>query len=158
MTRWTFALAVAWLWVPLPQTAAQDDAGATREQIGEYTLVYSAVRSDAVPEAVARRHGLPADSESVLLNVTVQHRGENIPASIDARAVNLAEQVRAIEMHETVANDLVSYLGVVEIADREVLDFQLEILPQGADQAITLEFREEFVPIPEARDAIVNPR
>ena len=52
-------------------------------------------------------------------------------------------------MHESVANDLVSYVGVVQIADREVLDFDLEVLPEGASRPIRLRFREEFLPHPD---------
>lgn len=152
------ALAIVWLSVLSVPAPAQEAVGSASTQAGEYRLIYSAVRSDAVPEAIARHHGLPAEAGSVLLNVTVQHRGRNVAAMIDARAINLAEQMREIEMHETYANDLVSYIGIVNIANREVVDFQLEILPEGATDPITLEFREEFVPIPGARDEVEDPR
>jgi hypothetical protein len=134
--------------VPLLLLALAVQAQLTSEQFGAYTVHYGAVASDALPDEVAQRHGLPANSEAVLLNVTVQQDGANVPARIEARAVNLAQQTRDIEMYETVANDLVSYLGVVEIAEREVLDFQVDVLPQGASEPLRIEFREEFLPNP----------
>jgi hypothetical protein len=115
-------------------------------RIGDYTLLYSAVPSDTLPEEMARRYGLPQRSDAVLLNVTVQREGMNIRARIEARATNLALQQREIEMLESVANDLVSYVGVVEIADREVLDFELDILPEGAERPLRIEFRQNFLP------------
>lgn len=125
----------------------------TIEDFGEYRVIYGAVRSDALPEEVARRHGLPTNSDAVLLNVTVQRGGANVPATIEARAVNLAGQSRDVQMHETVANGLVSYIGVIEIAEREVLDFELSVVPEGAARAMRLEFREEFLPAPLGRGA-----
>lgn len=121
-----------------------------RKEFDDYTVVYSAVRADTIPEEVARRHALPSTSNAALLNVTVQRDGANVEAVIDARATNLARQTRDIEMRETVANELVSYLGVVEIADREVLDFVIDVMPEGARQSYRIEFRETFRPKPRA--------
>lgn len=143
----TLFLAALCLWWPAG-ASAQEDGTPYRERFGEYTLVYSVVRSDALVEAVARRHGLPTTPGALLLNVTVQHQGDNVPASIEARAVNLARQVRYIEMHETEANDLVSYIGIVEVADQEVLDFHLEVLPRGAEEPFRFAFRESALPVP----------
>jgi hypothetical protein len=124
-------------------------------QIGDYTVIYSAVPSDTLPEEMARRYGLPQRSDAVLLNVTVQREGMNVPARIEARATNLALQQREIEMLESVANDLVSYVGVVEIAEREVLDFELDILPEGAEQPLRFEFRQNFLPQPREVDVVL---
>jgi len=147
------AAAVLLSWAPAiaqQQAAAerQPDGTPFSETFGDYTLIYSATPADTLPEEAARRHGIAADSNTVLLNVTVQRDGANLPARIDARAVNLAGQAREIDMQETVANDLVSYTGTVEIADREVLDFDLEVLPEGAAEPFGLEFRQAFTPLP----------
>lgn len=122
--------------------------GPYRRQLDDYTVIYSVVRSDTLPEETARRHRLPANTNAALLNVTVQRDGMNVEAAIDASATNLARQRREIDMHETVANNLVSYVGVVEIADREVLDFIVDLRPEGAEQSYRIEFRETFLPNP----------
>ena len=119
-------------------SSARPDGTPLREQFGEYTLIYSVVRSDALADDVARRHGVPSNADAALLNVTVQHRGANIPAEVNVRAVNLAQQSRDVEMIPTVASDLVSYLGVVEVED----------LPYGATTPFTFTFRESFFPTP----------
>lgn len=144
----SFGLALA---LPFAPSSAQDGPGVHRSEVGGYTVIYSAVRSDALPEIMAREHGIPASEDAALLNVTLEQSGENLSAqSITATATNLAEQLREIEMKETVANNFVSYLGVVEIAEREVLDFEIEVVPEGASQPIVIRFREEFLPEPRA--------
>lgn len=137
--------------VTLSGRGALGQHGPYQSEIGDYTVIYSVVRSDTLPVEEASRHGLPADPNAVLVNVTVQRGGENVTAQMNAIVTNLAEQQREIEMRESVANDLVSYIGVVEIADREVLDFTIDILPEGTDAPFRLEFRETFLPQP--RDA-----
>lgn len=146
-----FAAVVA---AALPHVFAQD--GLHRRQLDDYTVIYSAVRADTLPEETARRHGLPTHSNAALLNVTVQRGGMNVEAAIDASATNLARQHRMIEMRETVANDLVSYMGVVEIADREVLDFVIDIRPEGAERSYRIEFRETFLPA-RTEDLVTQP-
>ncbi|MBN1237569.1 MAG: DUF4426 domain-containing protein [Gammaproteobacteria bacterium] len=138
----------------VPHAAAQELASASRSEgasphreiFGEYTLLYGAVPSATLPEEVRRRHDIPLGTDTVLLNVTVQRGGENVRAQIDATATNLAGQSRDVEMNETVANGLVSYVGIVDVAEQEVLDFELEVLPEGAAEPFGVEFREEFVP------------
>jgi hypothetical protein len=132
------------------QSVLEPEESPFLEQFGEYTVFYSAVRSDSLPDEMARRHGLPARADAVLLNIAVRREGMNVPARVEARATNLAQQVRMIDMNRSEANDYVSYLGVVDIADQEVLDFHVEIQPEGAAEAFTLEFRGEFLPMPRA--------
>lgn len=125
--------------------------GPYQTEFGDYTLIYSVVRSDSLPEEEARRHGLPSDPNAALLNVTVQRGGENVRARIEATATNLAEQRRTIDIYESMTNDFVSYIGVIDIADREVLDFTVDVLPEEAERPLRIEFRETFLPHP--RDA-----
>lgn len=128
-------------------SSAQLDESPLREQFGDYTVIYSVVRSDALADEIARQHGVPSNREAALLNVTVQRSGANVPAQIDVEAVNLAQQTREIEMMATVANGFVSYVGVVDVSEREVVDFHLEILPEGAAAPIDFTFRESFFPV-----------
>ena len=146
--RYAYRGAVLLCFVAAQSVAQSGSGGPYRAEIGEYTLIYSAVRSDALPAEMARRHGLPERANAVLVNVTVQRDGDNIPAQISAAATNLAQQRREIDIEESVANGFVSYIGVVDIANREVLDFEIQVLPEGASSPLEISFREEFLPQP----------
>ncbi len=134
--------------------AAQVGAGPHQTEVGDYTLIYSAVRSDALPDIMARRHGLPANSNAALLNLTVQRDGRNVRAEVRASATNLAQQTREIDMAESIESNFVSYIGVIEIADREVLDIELEVQPEGAASPIEVSFRQEFLPQPRSSEGL----
>lgn len=117
-----------------------------RIESGPYVLQSSATRSDVLPRESAAAHGLPWSSNAVILNLSVRRAGTTVPAQVEARATNLAEQVRDVEMHETRANDMVAYLGVIEIAPREVLTFDISVLPEGESEPIPMRYRSEFLP------------
>lgn len=53
-------------------------------------------------------------------------------------------------MREVIENDLVCYLGTVDGGASNVLDFELEVRPAGADDAFEIEFRERLTAPPPA--------
>ena len=138
------ALALCVVALSLCAATVERRPGFVRVTTADYTLRASAVRSNLLPEATLREHGLAADDLAVLLNVTVMHEGRNVPAEVQARAINLAQQVEEVEMHATRANDLVSYTGISNTAPTEVLRFEIEVLPEGASDPIHVEFQESF--------------
>lgn len=127
---------------------SRSDPAPFSESFGDYSVLASAVPSSTLPEEARSAHGIPADSDAVLLNVTVRLRGENVRARINATATNLAGQEKEIDMNESVANGFVSYVGLVDIGDSEVLSFDVEVLPEGAQEAHAFEFRQAFAPVP----------
>jgi hypothetical protein len=125
----------------------------SQARFGDYTIYYSAVRASALPESMLRKYSLPPPSEdAILLNVAVQLAGTNVPAEIEARVTNLAEETHSVEMHPTEANAMVSYLGVVEISAPGVLTFDLEIRPRASLRPFHVEFRRSFEAAPSEND------
>lgn len=128
------------------ETGVEEFEPLLREQVGEYTILSSTTRSDALPAETAERHNLPQSDEAAILNVTVQREGRNVEADVNVRVTNLAQQIRDIEMRETRANDRVSYLGIIDLAPRETLTIDLEILPAGETEPIRLSYQRSFMP------------
>jgi hypothetical protein len=121
-----------------------------RQQFGEYTVYYTAVKTSALPESMLQKYRLPPPSvDAVLLNVAVQLAGKNVPADVDARVTNLADETHPIKMQETEANHMLAYLGIVRLDAPGVLTFDLEIRPRAAEMPLRVEFRRSFVPVPE---------
>jgi hypothetical protein len=123
---------------------------APSRQFGEYTVFYTAVETDALPEAMLRKYRLPPPgTDAVLLNVAVQLAGKNVPADVEARVINLADETHRITMRETEANGMLAYLGVVHLDTPGVLTFELEIRPRGAAMPLRMTFQRNFMPVPE---------
>lgn len=126
---------------------AQNAPPPFRRRIGDYTVFYNAVRTAQLPESVLQQNGLGRPSEhEVLLDVAVRKNGKTVPARIKARAMNLDYVVKHLKLRASKANGMISYLGTVHIATREVLRFHLRVHPMGARQSYTVEFRERFLP------------
>jgi hypothetical protein len=121
-----------------------------RQQFGEYTVYYTAVKTDALPESMLRKYRLPPPrADAVLLNVAVQLGGKNVPADVEARVTNLADETHRIRMRATEANNMFAYLGVVHLDAPGVLTFELEIRPRGAEMPLRVAFQRSFEPVPE---------
>ena len=126
-----------------------ESAPPTQQRFGDYTVYYNAIRADALPADQLRKYRLSPDPHTLLLNVAVRAGGKNVPARVEARMTNLAEQVRAIAMREDQSNGMIAYLGVAHLDDPdEVLTFDLEILPRLAEQPLRLQFRQSFDSMP----------
>ncbi|HEX5420499.1 MAG TPA: DUF4426 domain-containing protein [Gammaproteobacteria bacterium] len=123
----------------------------TGKRFGDYTVFYSAVRTDTLPPSVLRAHRLPPPSKhTVLLNITVRRNGQSVPAEVNASVVNLAQQAHRVKMRTAKTDAMFAYLGVVHIAEpQEALTFEVQILPRGAEMPFELRFQKSFVPVPD---------
>lgn len=127
---------------------------------GEYTIHYRALRTSQLPRSMAEAHDLPFGTDAILLTVAVSREGQTVPADIEARATNLARQIREIPMRPMRANERVSYAGVLDLDAGATLDFELDIAVEGRDAPIEIAFRERFtesVPGRPAREADAAP-
>lgn len=141
----------AYEWPGPPQAST---VPSTQRRFGDYTVFYSAVRTDVLPPEVLERQGLPPPgAHTVLVNVAVRRDGANVPARVAATVVNDADQVRRVKMRKIGSGGRIGYLGVVHIGDpQEVLTFRIRITPAAAEP-FDLRFRRDFVPVPETTGA-----
>lgn len=121
---------------------------------GDYVVHYNAVPTDVIPPSVAREYGIRRSDDRGLLNIAVEKKvaggtSQSVPARIQVHAVNLAEQIKAVELRAAGSGGYTYYIGTFPVADREVIDFTVEIRPEGSDRELVLEFRSRFVATPE---------
>jgi hypothetical protein len=119
-------------------------------EVNGYTIHYSAVTTDLLSPEVARAHGITRSPERVLLNIAVRRQipgqpvDEPAAAQVSAEATNIAEQLRVVEMREVREPQTIYYLGEVTVADEEILQFTVEVQPEGETWTYTLEFEQQF--------------
>jgi len=139
---WLATLAAA---VFLPLTASADRS----ETFGDFTVYYSALSTDFLQPAIARSYGITRSKSRILLNVSVLKKvlgttGHPVTAEITARATNLNNQLKTIDMRKAGDSGGIYYLGELKVENGEILYFTISVTPEGASQTHTIEFQQQF--------------
>ena len=139
----TATIAAAALLLP-----ALANAGKFRD-FGDYRVHYSAFNSTSIAPEVARSYGLTRSQYRGILNITVQRKEGDPPypasgADLRIQATNLADQTKQIAMQRIEEGDAIYYIGEFPVSDKEVLNFRVDIQPEGSSQTYDLRFRQQF--------------
>jgi hypothetical protein len=113
---------------------------------GDYEVHYSAVPSVSVPAEVARQYAITRSANRALLNIAALKAGTNVKAVVTGAATNLTGQRQDLAVREVREGEAIYYLAEPRTADRETLDFDLSVTPDGTQEAIVVKFRQEFFP------------
>tara|TARA_R110000782_G_scaffold39383_5_gene91523 strand:+ start:725 stop:1171 length:447 start_codon:yes stop_codon:yes gene_type:complete len=124
-------------------------AGSTSADIGNHIVHFSAQSTDQLPPAIAREYNIVRSKNRAMLNVSVLRESDMVPVSADVTVstVNLTGQLKNVTMRkieepgETVA---IYYIGDTTVANREVLNFEISIRPDGEDEVSKVRFQREF--------------
>ena len=136
-------LALALLTVGLAVQAEQS------QDFGQYVVHYSAILTDSLLPEVARQYGITRSKNRGMLTMTVLKKvmntaGTPVEAKVSGTATNLSQQLRTLDLRQIRDGSAVYYLSEFPIANREVLDFNLQVTPKGENNAFTVKFRQEF--------------
>lgn len=140
---WWFVVLLTVLW-------SVSLAARQSEDFGTYIVYYSAVLTEAVAPSAADAHGIQHGRDRGLLNLAVERKsGErpfpSVAAEMRVRATNLAGQLKEVEMRPVESGDYIYYIGTFPVAPREVVNFEIEVRPEGADQSFRVQFQRRFV-------------
>lgn len=119
-------------------------------EFGDYVIHYNAFNSSILQPDVAQRHGIVRSRYRALVNVAALKKvpgttGEPVSASVTGTATNLSGQQRQIGFQEVREGTAVYYLGDLRIDnDQEVVDFDLQVEPEGKAPGTTIRFRQTF--------------
>ena len=119
------------------------------ERAGAYIVRSSTSPTQSFSADAARAQGITPSPTRAVLNVVVRREdgkaAENVRAQVTASMTDPAGVRRSIEMRPAVANNMVSYIGAFDFVPRQVLDFEIVAIPEGADgKPITLRFRDRM--------------
>ncbi len=142
LTLMIAALTVALYW-PVQATAEQS------KSFGDYTVHFNALSTDVLQPAIARSYGITRSKSRVLLNVSVLQKvmgttGRPVNAQVTARATNLNNQLKSIDMREAGDSGGIYYLGEVKVDHGEILHFHVEVTPEGSEKTHVIEFQQQF--------------
>ena len=137
------ALAAAALVSQLPVMAENST------QAGQYTIHHNAFTADTLNPDVARAYGFQRSKYRGLLNVSVIKEqagttGTSTPAAVDVDIVNLTGQKSRIPMREIKDKDAVYYMGEFPVYNRQTINFEIKVKPQGEAESHSLKMSQEF--------------
>jgi len=138
--------------------AGQSGTGDDRHQLGEnenykdfgpYVIHVNALTTDQLPAEVASNLGLVRSSKRALLNVVVMKKGEGladqpVESNVQVSAANLTGQNKGITMRKVTEQDTIYYIGETGVNRREVLLFDIDVVPDGETEKYSLRFKDEF--------------
>lgn len=115
----------------------------------DFTVHYNAVTTEILQPGVARAYGITRSKSRVLLNVSVLKKvmgttGEPVAAMVTARATNLNNQLKSIDMRKAGDKGGIYYLGEVSVDNGEILHFHIEVTPHESAETHVIEFQQQF--------------
>lgn len=118
-------------------------------QFGDYTVYYNAFTSDTLQPSMARAYNITRSKNRGLLSVSILKKslsplGTPVKAKVNASATNLTGQLKNIIIREVQDGASVYYLSEFHVSHKEVLDFVLEVQPEGEAAPFTVKFRQQF--------------
>lgn len=121
-------------------------AGATSADIGTHIIHFSAQSTDQLPPEIARAYNILRSKNRAMLNVSVLRKTDNVPvtAEVKVKTVNLTGQLKNVTMRQIEEQEAIYYIGETAVANRETLIFDINVLPEGEDQASEVRFKRQF--------------
>lgn len=121
----------------------------TSQSFGNYTVHYNAFNSDVLQPSMAEAYGIVRSKNRGMLTVSIIKAEPGKPnkpvrAVVTASASNLTGQFRKFSVREIDEKSSIYYMSVFHVAHEEMLDFVLEILPEGETKSHTVKFRQQF--------------
>lgn len=127
----------------VPQARA---AGESSTDIGDHVVHYSAQVTAQLPIEVARLYDIVRSQNRAMLSVSVisKDTGKSVPAVVTVKTVNLTGQLKTVNMRRIDDEDAIYYIGETSVANRETLNFDLSVTPEGTDEPANIRFQREF--------------
>lgn len=152
-------IAVASLAACGPAQDAAPDADARRVRLsanqnshdfGGFVLHVNAIESTSLTPAIAAAYGISRSDSVGMLNVTALRKdpdsGELAPIAgrVSVKAANLTGQLKGISMRVIDEAGAIYYIGEVSVNDRETINFDIDLVPEGETRPLAVRFSKQF--------------
>lgn len=119
------------------------------KEVGNYVVHYNTINTSFLSADVARKYDIQRSNRRAMVNIAVQKKAQGpaatpVHAAIKVTATNLNGQLRQVDMRALEDGDAVYYIGELGIENEEVLNFHVEVKPEGASDAFDFTFQEQF--------------
>ncbi len=116
---------------------------------GGYTIHHNALKSDFLSPAIAKAYNIQRSKYRGLINISVikDHPGTvgtPVSAKIEIKAMSLSGVPKQITLRKIVDGSAIYYIGEFPVIDREIINFNLEVTPEGTTRPINVRFSQQF--------------
>lgn len=115
---------------------------------GDYTVHYNAFNTDTLQPEMAAAYKIVRSKNRGMMTISVMKKtaegNKPVRANISISASNLTGQFRTFKAREVDEGSSIYYLSEFHVAHEEMLNFTLQILPEGSSQPLTVNFRQKF--------------
>ncbi|MCP4125501.1 MAG: DUF4426 domain-containing protein [Gammaproteobacteria bacterium] len=116
---------------------------------GDYTVHHNALKSDFLSPAIAKTYNIQRSKFRGLLNISVIKNkpgttGTSVKARIELKVANLNNVPKEIELKQVVEDQAIYYIGDFPVVNREIVNFNLEVIPEGQSRPISARFSQQF--------------
>tara|TARA_Y100000389_G_scaffold204444_1_gene257037 strand:- start:631 stop:1110 length:480 start_codon:yes stop_codon:yes gene_type:complete len=122
-------------------------AGPTSIDIGRHIIYFSAQPTKQIAPEVAEKYNIKRSSKRAMLNISIIQKssGFSVMADITIEASNMTGQIKNIELQEIQEpSNVVFYIGNTNIANREVIIFNINIKPENEEKPAQIKFERQF--------------
>ena len=124
-------------------------AGSTSADIGDFVVHFNAQSTDQLPPEVASAYNISRSKNRAMLNVSIirESDGLSVPGNVSVKTVNLTGQLKNVPMRridEPGEPPAIYYIGTTPVANRETLNFDISVTPEGGDRASQVRFQRQF--------------
>lgn len=114
-----------------------------------YRIHYSAFQSDMISPEVAKAHGLTRSRYRAVINITVQKKAgdgsyQAVKAKVEGTARDIYSKITNLQMEEVTEGNAIYYLAEIPFIDKQTLNFDIRVIPQGEDVAREITFSQQF--------------
>ena len=139
----------------VPTSQAEDgrkrlSASQSYAEFGGYVIHVNAMTSDSLTPEIAQVYGIIRSEDLGLINLVVLEKtggpGTDTPVSADVtlRTANLTGQLKSVELQEIQDGVSIYYIGTVNVENRETINFDFDIRPEGSDRKLLARYSHEF--------------
>lgn len=116
---------------------------------GEYVVHYNAFTTEILQPAVAKQYGIKRSKNRAMFNITVLKKvmgttGKPVEATVTGHASNLNQQMKMLNPRKITEGMAIYYIGDLPVTDKETLDFEFKVTPEGKTTPFEVKFRQQF--------------
>ena len=126
-----------------------EPADVTSKAFGNYVLHFNAISTNQLAPEVARAYNIVRSKNRAMLNVSIIKSldgglGVSQAAAVTATAANLTGQLKNLTLREIREDNAIYYIGDVAVANSETLIFNIDVVPEGETDRLSVRFSRQF--------------
>ncbi len=118
-------------------------------EFDNYTLRANVIRTESLPDTMARQYNIEADPTRVLLNLVIlEHVPNQQPITVAGELTihyeSLVGHVGSIDMRSVEQDGFISYIGTLDASEQRFFRVFIGAQPNGSDESLEMNFEVEL--------------